>query len=149
MELLNCPLVAQHSFSHANFLINSPNCLSFSFFNTYFYRKKQQQTIPGPSRRGRGDSLSTDMQEEERGVVPPTAPFYLASADLFSSGRDELVTCCKSEDCELEMHLTHLPDTVGYNAECCPVWSFILKIGGGGLGLPHWPPLREGHTASS
>lgn len=59
---------------------------------------------------------------------PPTTPFYLASADLFSSGRDELVTRCKSEECELEMHLTHPPDTVGYNAECCPVWSFILMI---------------------
>lgn len=67
-------------------------------------------------------------RRKREGMVPPTAPFSLASADLFSSGRDELVAHCKSEDCELEMHLTHLPDAVGHNAECCPVWSFILMI---------------------
>ena len=60
-------------------------------------------------------------RRKREAMVPLTALFYLASADLFSSGRDELVARCKSEDCELEMHLTHLPDAVGYNAECCPV----------------------------
>ena len=145
-ELLNCSLVAKHSSFLANFLVNTPD-LPPASLTLIFTGINNNKPFLDPQDMGKETCSLLPCRRTREGMVPPTAPFYLASADLFSSGRDELVAHCRSEDCGLEMHLTHLPDAVGYNAECCPVWSFILTIPG--LNWPHRPPLREGHTASS